>query len=95
MRRRRSLDARELARHPLICYERGGAIRVVIDEWFRRAGVAALAEEILGATPKAARWLRRPNRALGGKTPLETLDTDLGASQVETVLHRVEHGVFS
>ncbi len=65
------------------------------DRLFRVGRVAALAEEILGETAKAARWLRRPNRALGGKTPLETLDTDLGASQVETVLHRVEHGVFS
>jgi putative toxin-antitoxin system antitoxin component (TIGR02293 family) len=61
----------------------------------RVARVAALAEEILGNKAKAARWLRRANQALGGKTPLRTLDTDLGASQVETVLHRVEHGVFS
>lgn len=65
------------------------------DRLFRVARLAALAEEILGDTAKAARWLRRPNRALGGKTPLRALDTDLGASQVETVLHRVEHGVFS
>ena len=34
-------------------------------------------------------------RTLGGKTPLQTLDTDIGASQVETVLHPVEHGLFS
>jgi putative toxin-antitoxin system antitoxin component (TIGR02293 family) len=65
------------------------------DRLFRVARVAALAEEILGDKEKAVRWLRRPNRALGGKTPLAALDTDLGASQVETVLHRVEHGVFS
>ena len=65
------------------------------DRLLRVARVAALAEEILGDQAKAARWLRRPNPALGGRTPLVTLDTDLGASQVETVLHRVEHGVFS
>jgi putative toxin-antitoxin system antitoxin component (TIGR02293 family) len=65
------------------------------DRLLRVARVAALAEEILGDKAKAARWLRRPNRALGGKTPLAALGTDLGASQVETVLHRVEHGVFS
>ena len=65
------------------------------DRLLRVARVAALAEEILGDKAKAARWLRRVNQALGGKTPLQTLDTDLGASQVETVLHRVEHGVFS
>jgi putative toxin-antitoxin system antitoxin component (TIGR02293 family) len=59
------------------------------------ARVAALAEGILGDKIKAARWLRRPNRALAGKTPFQTLDTDRGVGQVETVLHRVEHGVFS
>lgn len=35
----RALAPAEAARWPLICYERGGTIRVVIDEWFRRAGV--------------------------------------------------------
>lgn len=76
--------------------KREGRLRAVeSDRLFRVARVAALAEEILGDKAKAVRWLRRPNRALGGKTPLRTLDTDLGASQVETVLHRVEHGVFS
>jgi putative toxin-antitoxin system antitoxin component (TIGR02293 family) len=65
------------------------------DRLLRVARVAALAEEILGSKAKAARWLRRANQALGGKTPLRALDTDLGASRVETVLHRVEHGVFS
>ncbi len=38
--RRGPVDAAELAHHPLICYERRGGIRAVIDEWFRRAGVA-------------------------------------------------------
>jgi putative toxin-antitoxin system antitoxin component (TIGR02293 family) len=85
------LPERTLARR-----KREGRLRPDESDRLVRVGrVAALAEEILGETAKAARWLRRPNRALGGKTPLETLDTDLGASQVETVLHRVEHGVFS
>jgi DNA-binding transcriptional LysR family regulator len=37
-RRRRTLTAAELARHPLILYERGGTVRRVIDDWFRRGG---------------------------------------------------------
>jgi len=68
--------------------KREGELRAV-------ARVAALAEDILGDKIKAARWLRRPNRALAGKTPFQTLGADCGASRVETVLHRVEHGVFS
>jgi DNA-binding transcriptional LysR family regulator len=35
-RRRSPLTARDLAGHPLILYERGGTIRRVIDDWFRR-----------------------------------------------------------
>jgi DNA-binding transcriptional LysR family regulator len=35
-RRRAPFTARDLARHPLILYERGGTIRRVIDQWFRR-----------------------------------------------------------
>jgi DNA-binding transcriptional LysR family regulator len=39
-RRRAPLTPAELGRHPLILYERGGTIRRVIDDWFRRAGVS-------------------------------------------------------
>jgi DNA-binding transcriptional LysR family regulator len=35
-RGRRAITPAELARRPLIMYERGGTIRRVIDEWFRR-----------------------------------------------------------
>ncbi len=38
-RKRQVVMAPDLARHPLILYERGGTIRRVIDEWFRRARV--------------------------------------------------------
>ena len=35
-----ALTAAELARQPLILYERGGTIRRVIDDWFRRGGAS-------------------------------------------------------
>lgn len=38
-RARRTLAAADLAERPLILYERGGTIRRVIEEWFRRGGV--------------------------------------------------------
>jgi len=34
-------------------------------------------------------------RALGSVRPLDLLDTDLGAQQVERILGRIEHGVYS
>ena len=35
-RRRAAMSAAELAREPVILYERGGTIRRVVDDWFRR-----------------------------------------------------------
>jgi putative toxin-antitoxin system antitoxin component (TIGR02293 family) len=65
------------------------------DRLFRLVRVASQASEVLGGEGKAGRWLHTPNRALGGKPPLELLDTDLGSRQVEEVLGRIEHGVYS
>ena len=65
------------------------------DRLARVARTAALAEEVLGNSEKAGRWLQKPNRALAGAIPLEQLTTEVGARQVEDVLKRIAHGVFS
>jgi putative toxin-antitoxin system antitoxin component (TIGR02293 family) len=65
------------------------------DRLYRLARVAARAEEVFGATDTVKRWLVRPNRALGGSTPLSLLDTYEGTTEVEAILGRIEHGVFS
>lgn len=39
-------------------------------------------------------WLKSPNAALGGATPLSLLDTDIGTESVMDTLGRIEHGVF-
>lgn len=65
------------------------------DRLLRLGRIAAMAEEVLGTREKAAAWLQDPNRALGGHRPLDRLDTDLGARQVEQVLGRIAHGVYS
>ncbi|MBI5446331.1 MAG: DUF2384 domain-containing protein [Deltaproteobacteria bacterium] len=65
------------------------------DRLFRLARVAALALEVLEDVEKARRWLHKPNRALGGEIPLKLLSTDIGAHQVEELLHRIDHGLFS
>jgi putative toxin-antitoxin system antitoxin component (TIGR02293 family) len=53
------------------------------------------AVEVLESTENARRWLFSPNRALGGKTPFEFAATEPGAREVEKVLGRIEHGIFS
>ncbi|MFP5288729.1 MAG: antitoxin Xre/MbcA/ParS toxin-binding domain-containing protein [Thermoanaerobaculia bacterium] len=65
------------------------------DRLFRVVRIAVQAANVLGGREEASRWLHAPNRALGGQTPLELLDTDLGSRQVEDVLGRIEHGVYS
>jgi putative toxin-antitoxin system antitoxin component (TIGR02293 family) len=65
------------------------------DRVVRLARVAANAERILGDPKKAGGWLRDPNIALGGDAPIELLWNDLGAAEVETILGRIEFGVFS
>jgi len=65
------------------------------DRLLRLGRVAAFAEEVLGSREKATMWLHTSNAALGHETPLRHLDSDLGARQVEDVLIRVSHGVYS
>ena len=60
----------------------------------RLGRVVAQASDILGEE-NAKRWLQTPNRALGGKRPLELFDTDLGLRQVEEVLGRIQSGLHS
>jgi len=65
------------------------------DRIVRLARIAALAEDVLGSAERAGRWLQKPNRALSATTPLELLKTDVGARQVEEILGRIGHGVYS
>ena len=65
------------------------------DRLFRLVRLASQAVQVLGTEERASLWLRRGNRALGGHPPIELLDTDVGARQVEEVLGRIEHGVYS
>ena len=63
------------------------------DRVLRVARVVARAREVLGTDERATAWLKRRNRALGNRVPLEDLDTDIGTRQVEDVLLRLQHGV--
>lgn len=65
------------------------------DRLYRLARIIALAKHYLGDAETAGRWLRRPNRALGGATPLQLIDTEPGARAVENVLGRIAYGGVS
>jgi putative toxin-antitoxin system antitoxin component (TIGR02293 family) len=48
-----------------------------------------------GDAHEATRWFLTIRRALGGITPLEMTRTSVGAHEVENLIGRIEHGVFS
>ena len=52
----------------------------------RIAELTRLAHKVFRREDKAARWLRRPLRELGGISPLEMMETPAGARQVELIL---------
>jgi putative toxin-antitoxin system antitoxin component (TIGR02293 family) len=65
------------------------------DRLYRLARIMALADEYLGDHERALRWLKRPNRTLGGVPPLAAIDTEPGARQVERILGRIAYGGIS
>jgi putative toxin-antitoxin system antitoxin component (TIGR02293 family) len=65
------------------------------DRLARVVRILTRSEEALGDREKARRWMRKVNRALGGKRPIDLLESDAGTRMVERVLGRIEHGVYS
>jgi len=48
-----------------------------------------------GDVSSAVHWLAAPKRAIGNQTPLAYARTEIGAREVENLIGRLEHGVFS
>jgi len=61
----------------------------------RIARIALRAVDVLEGPENARKWLTEPARALGGEEPLAFADTEPGAREVERLLIRLEHGVYS
>jgi len=73
----------------------GKLARYESDRLYRLARLVAIANEYLGDAERARRWLKHPNRALGGLSPVAALDTEVGARQVENILGRIAFGGIS
>jgi putative toxin-antitoxin system antitoxin component (TIGR02293 family) len=61
----------------------------------RLFGLYQRAVEVFEEEKRATRWFSSHPKALGGKTPLEFMETEPGARYVEKLLGRIEQGVFS
>jgi putative toxin-antitoxin system antitoxin component (TIGR02293 family) len=84
---------------PRTLVRRRAAGRLAPEESERLLRVATLFEQAValfeGDVPTAREWLTRPKKALGGETPLHLARTEVGAREVERLIGRLEHGVFS
>jgi putative toxin-antitoxin system antitoxin component (TIGR02293 family) len=65
------------------------------DRLLRVARLALRAIDVLDGLENARKWLTEPARALGGEVPLKFADTEPGAREVERLLTRLDHGVYS
>ncbi len=66
------------------------------DRLLRLSRVFAETIELFEGDADAARsWLARPQAALDGETPFDMMKTDVGTREVEALIGRLEHGVFS
>ena len=54
-----------------------------------------LALDLFGDPEEARGWLLRPLKGLGNVAPLDFADTEPGAREIENLLGRLAHGVFS
>lgn len=74
---------------------RGGKFeRAESDRLARVARLYATAEDVFGAPDVAQEWMKTSNRALDGARPLDELETDIAAREVEDLLGRIRYGVF-
>lgn len=97
-----ALGAEELAQHlaisrsTLVRRRKGGRLDMQeSDRLLRYARLYARAQTVLQNDAAARDWLKQPARALNFVTPLTFAETETGAREVEALLGRIEHGVFS
>ncbi len=73
----------------------GNLDRAASDRLVRYARLMSHATAALGGIEGARSWLAAPAIAFNGECPLDFADTEIGAREVDALLGRLEHGVFS
>ncbi len=69
--------------------------RAESDRLVRYGRLFSHASAALGGNEGARSWLVAPAIAFHGECPLDYADTEIGAREVDALLGRLEHGVFS
>ena len=83
----RTLDRRLANKSKLKLDEGERALRIM--------RLVARATDVFEDATEAATWFNEPLTELGGSCPLALCSTEAGAREVEQILGRIEHGVFS
>jgi putative toxin-antitoxin system antitoxin component (TIGR02293 family) len=65
------------------------------DRVVRFARLMGKAVEVFGTEAAARAWMSVPQYGLGGETPLDYAGTELGAREVQNLLGRIDHSVYS
>ncbi|MCY4645733.1 MAG: DUF2384 domain-containing protein [Gammaproteobacteria bacterium] len=66
------------------------------DRLVRVARLVAMAHDLMrGDGDAARRWLGDPHELLEGESPLERASTEVGSREVEDLIGRLRHGIFS
>jgi putative toxin-antitoxin system antitoxin component (TIGR02293 family) len=85
---RRTLQRRKEARRtPLSANESGRA--------WNFAAVLTKATKVFGSQERAEQWLEQPAIALEQRRPIDLLTTPAGIEMVETLLERLDYGVYT
>ena len=61
----------------------------------RFARLFGLAMEVFDSKDATREWLKPDNPGTAGESPLSYADTEFGAREVENLMGRIDHGVFS
>ena len=61
----------------------------------RFARLTARAVAVFGNEDDARKWLGTAQQGLGGALPLDYAETETGEREVEKLLGRIEHGVYT
>jgi putative toxin-antitoxin system antitoxin component (TIGR02293 family) len=68
---------------------------VVSDRLYRLARLVAIARVVLEHDDTAVHWLTHSQPGLGDRRPIDLARSEPGAREVENLLLRIEHGVYS
>jgi putative toxin-antitoxin system antitoxin component (TIGR02293 family) len=69
--------------------------RTISEQVLKIAEVFARGEEVFEDADRFLGWLNHPSKALGGKVPMDLLDSAYGRQIVLDEITRIEHGIFA